>query len=1153
MPVQVINNRFILEPEPPRIGGTAHVYRARDHQREGATVAIKLYDGEAIDDELRLECFRRERAALEALSHPHVVRLVAAGRDQDRGQYYLALEWLEDDLVAHLRRQRSEAMAWGSLARTVLRPLLDGLTAAQARRVIHRDIKPSNVMVAGDGTVKLADFGVAKLLDSIRLGMTVVELHSRPYAAPERETGEIDGRSDLYSLGVTLIDVLNGLDTRLPKDADVVSVLEQLSLPDDARHLLGSLIEPDPDERPFTAKLALAELDRVLVWHPLAPPRRRPQLLVAFSNTALQQTRGQLGARSDAEARQLLIADLSDDDEVTTLARDRRSDLGWEQESAVPLDLVGRELLFSARFARDGSGTLVLTGVRLVPPGLLERRREDGLELEHRLVFEGRVPSQREDADLLIDALATDDAARALAATERSEAELFDRWRSVLEAKTELEARREDPLPFSGWRRDGQLLIFEVDKAVDERYLDQSRRIPIPGGGAVVGTIAEVGDRELGLAVERGHVDALPSRGQLLSDRTASRRAIDRQKQALADVRDGACARDDLGELLVHPGRAAPLALTPVSGFLQELDEPKQRAVETGLSSPDFTLVQGPPGTGKTTFIAELIAQLLAGRPGARVLLSSQTHVAVDHAAVKLDSLCNVRMVRVGPTEKVDAEAQPLTVPEQLRRWRAEAQERAKSWLDAWGQDRGIGPQALQAYASAAELAVTEQGIVRLEQRLVVLGDEEERLLELLTDPDRPDPSATSTGEMVADEEDELAAVQDEAETRRLELENLEADLERQQAALLEQLGRAELPSATELEVVLAERFPVTPAELDAYRALVELQDEWLVRFGQGEGFTEALLSSAQVVAGTCVGLAGVLDDQEPFDLAIVDEISKATPTEALVPMARSQRWVLVGDERQLPPYVDGALIDEGLLDGHGLVRDDLEETLFTELSGLPADRRLVLSEQHRMLRPIGELISKCFYDGGLRSARSAESELRCIAQTFPAPVTWYSTARLPGRREKRVGTTYWNESELRLVRKLVNRLQERASVTDERLDVAVISGYGEQARRVQRDLRPHDPKWTHIVIDVHPVDSFQGQECDVVIYSVTRSNADNDLGFLRSDRRINVAMSRAKDALIIVGDHRFCRQARGGDNPFARVLAHMKDADGCRFEEPRR
>ena len=162
-----------------------------------------------------------------------------------------------------------------------------------------------------------------------------------------------------------------------------------------------------------------------------------------------------------------------------------------------------------------------------------------------------------------------------------------------------------------------------------------------------------------------------------------------------------------------------------------------------------------------------------------------------------------------------------------------------------------------------------------------------------MTDPDRPAPSATSTGEMVADEEDELAPCKTKRRHDVLSWRPWRRICERHQAALLEQLGRPELPSTTELEVVLAERFPVTPDELDAYRALVQLQDEWLVRFGQGEGFTEALLSSAQVVAGTCVGLAGVLDDQEPFDLAIVDEVSKATPTEALVPMARSRRWVL--------------------------------------------------------------------------------------------------------------------------------------------------------------------------------------------------------------------------------------------------------------------
>ena len=87
----------------------------------------------------------------------------------------------------------------------------------------------------------------------------------------------------------------------------------------------------------------------------------------------------------------------------------------------------------------------------------------------------------------------------------------------------------------------------------------------------------------------------------------------------------------------------------------------------------------------------------------------------------------------------------------------------------------------------------------------------------------------------------------------------------------------------------------------------------------------------------------------------------------------------------------------------------------------------------------------------------------------------------------------------------------------------------------------------------MHPVDSFQGQERDVIIYSVTRSNRDNQLGFLRAEERINVALSRGRDALVIVGDARFCRRAREGRNPFAVVLEHITTANGCALVEPSR
>jgi hypothetical protein len=605
---------------------------------------------------------------------------------------------------------------------------------------------------------------------------------------------------------------------------------------------------------------------------------------------------------------------------------------------------------------------------------------------------------------------------------------------------------------------------------------------------------------------------------------------------------------------LVNPRRVGPLAPVTVESFFQILDKPKQHAVEVALSSPDFTLVQGPPGTGKTTFIAELITQLLAGRPEARVLLSSQTHVAVDNAALKLSELSDLRIVRVGPDEKIDDAAAHLTVRVQLRSWQSDARRNAEEWLESWGQTRGISRKALRAYGTAAELSGSEKGVRRVQTRLNELSNEEDRLLELLTDPARPPRSTVSTGEMVADEEDELAAVQDEIEARRQELGHLEQELDQHRATFSEQVETSELLDPTARDALLSERFAVASDDLDHYLSLVKLQDEWLVRFGQGEEFTESLLATAQVVAGTCVGLAGRIDDQDPFDLAIVDEASKATPTEALVPLARSRHWVLVGDEQQLPPYIDSGLIDEGLLEGHGLERWDLEETLFAQLeSALPEDRSVRLTEQHRMLSPIGDLISHCFYDKSLTSSRPARSEDTCLEAVFSDPVTWYSTARLSGRREQKLGTTYWNESEVRIVRRLIHELQRSAAAHDRSLEVAVISGYGEQARRIQRNLRPGDSKWSHLNIHVHPIDSFQGQERDVVLYSVTRSNAEYELGFLRSERRINVALSRAKDALVIIGDHRFCARARQGDNPFARVLNHIQKFEGCHLEVPSR
>jgi hypothetical protein len=1150
MPIDQIAGRFVLESEA-RGGGTAHVFPAHDYDNHGQIVAVKLYDNPALTDELLRESFMREREALLALQHPNIVRFIAAGFDEGRGQHYVVLEWLQHSLADYLARQEPEpdpTRRWARFSSQVLRPLLDAIVVAHGRRVLHRDIKPQNVLVDSAGAPKLTDFGLAKLLDSIRFGMTLAHMRTPPYAPPEQTDDDYDERGDLYSLGVTAIRLLSPSSVSMRSAGEVEAALANAELPDDAKGLLASLTARDREDRPMTARLALADLDRLSIWLPATAAERRPRLLVRMTKAVLEQTAAVVDERNETKIKGLIARDLRSEPMIT---RGLRSEPGWQTPSRVDLDLIGEELLYTARFDKDGTGALVLTGVRDLGSELLDRRRDAALNVQHKIVFSGQWPEQRDDADALIMQIAEAEADAARRTVVRAETEIFGRWASVLEAKTTLERKREDPLLYDSFHEEPGVVVFSVRTDVDERHLDQTRRVPIADGAAVVGTVIEASGRELTLAIERGRTAELPLTGRLISDRVASKRAIERQRRALSTVRDATGARADLGELLLDPGRLGAFEPGRVETFTQELDEPKQRAVRTALGSPDFALVKGPPGTGKTTYITELIRQVLAVNDKSRILLSSQTHVAVDNVAVRLNDVPGLRVVRVGRADKIDPEAHGLMVANQLVAWQQETSRSGKTWLQQWGRDRGIDDETMAAFGGLDELALIRATVSRLQEKLDELAHQEFALMDRLTDPEPDDdPTSTTASELVTDAADELAAVQDAIQARAADLkvaEQTRIDLFERLRGLLQEEEIAEGALADQVQA----RFPVGADDLERFRALGRLQDEWLLRFGQGDEFERALLDTADVVAGTCVGLAAALEDGAEFDLAIVDEASKATPTESLVPMVHARRWVLVGDQQQLPPFVDTALAEQGLLEAHGLRPDDLRETLFGRLlDSLPSDRADTLTKQHRMLRPIGDLVSQCFYGGELESSRGDASSLRSLALTFPAPVTWLCTSALKSHRERGVGTTFWNLAEIRVIRQQLLALQQHAKLAGEFVKVGVITGYGEQARRLRRDIRPGDERWSHLVIDVHPVDSFQGQERDVILYSVTRSNPDGDVGFLRVTERLNVAVSRGRDALVIVGDSRFCADARGGRTPFAKVLAHIRAQPRCALHE---
>lgn len=203
--------------EPLGSGGMARVYRGY-HPQLDRFVAIKVLRSDLVDDELFLTRFRREAQSVAALRHSNIIQVFDFDVADDI--YFMVMELLDGDTL-HTRlndyRVRDEPMPWGEIVRILL-DVLDGLSYAHQEGMIHRDIKPANILLTRRGQAVLADFGIAQIVGGTRHTVSGALLGTLNYMAPEQGLeGVSDVRSDLYSLGVVLYEMLT---RRPPFDAD---------------------------------------------------------------------------------------------------------------------------------------------------------------------------------------------------------------------------------------------------------------------------------------------------------------------------------------------------------------------------------------------------------------------------------------------------------------------------------------------------------------------------------------------------------------------------------------------------------------------------------------------------------------------------------------------------------------------------------------------------------------------------------------------------------------------------------------------------------------------------------------------------------------------------------------------------------------------
>ncbi len=250
-------------------GGMANVYLAED-QELGRRVAIKILNERHANDEQFVERFRREAKNAAALSHPNIVSIYDRGEAE--GTYYIAMEYLDGRSLKELILSRGPAPL--NVAIEYVRQILSALRFAHRHGIVHRDIKPHNVLVDAEGRVKVTDFGIARAGASQMTEAGSI-VGTAQYLSPEQARGtDVDQRSDLYSLGIVLYELLTGTlpfngDTpveiamkHLSQTPELPSVLRP-ELPRELDLVVTRALAKDPDERYQSAEEMDADLERL--------------------------------------------------------------------------------------------------------------------------------------------------------------------------------------------------------------------------------------------------------------------------------------------------------------------------------------------------------------------------------------------------------------------------------------------------------------------------------------------------------------------------------------------------------------------------------------------------------------------------------------------------------------------------------------------------------------------------------------------------------------------------------------------------------------------------------------------------------------------------------------------------------------------------
>ncbi|MCX0404946.1 AAA domain-containing protein, partial [Clostridium perfringens] len=1022
---------------------------------------------------------------------------------------------------------------------------------------------------------------------------TVCNFFTPKYRSPEQAVGKnITYQSDIYSLGLIFYEIF-----KKEKITEGLSI-DLTDLPKDIRDILDKMLQEQ-------IKLRYSNISDIKKDISYAKTKFRQDKFLNLGVTKrvveLLYQYNYIDKEDFILATVIIEKDLSEKKYIRTYKEKDGSNSYW---------LIGKQFVSICKIDRRNSKRFTVISIKFLNNAELLYKKENAYEFPYKVKLSAlgsRIISDREvDVNILIEELMNYEIKQQCLRRDNMHIkDIASKWQEILNLQSNKIEEEKLTVHYNRFTVNEMenCIEIELDKNIQEVEFTSDDMLTMTRKNNFfrvcnVGYMRECRNGKMIIDLDKNtYIENIAPKGEISINKKLVEIALGRQTKALKNLRFKEIVNPNISDIIFNPEKATSkmnILLKPKDCSSSLIDESKLRSLEKALSSNDIFLLQGPPGTGKTTFISELVCQILKQNSESKILIASQSHVAVDHSLTKVKEIIpNIKMIRIGVKEKFSESVVNYTLDAFCKEWTAKVIENCRQAISNYKNEIGIDESLQEKNSIILNVENLLRNVENLKIELSEVKDEKDKInilndkweyinskiidMQEVIQEKGKDISEQTLVKIIDDFRENLNMLNKNLENvidESIQLANKKENLEKMYQKINDninlndnkinmwkkRLGVTSQEEYNNLKKEIKNLLKENQIKYNKFSKIKEICNEWIKRVEYGDGLLQESLIDATIVGATCLGIASLGSNIElKFDWVIVDEAGKATPPEILVPINLGKKIVLVGDHKQLPPVIDENLIKNQGEKNINLTKKDLETSLFEYLEqNLAEECKSILDEQYRMNPVIGDLVSEMFYDSKLISRTSKLKKSIPLNIFKEKSLIWLSTVEKEDNKEEILHSgqyyTYRNRCEANIIFNYLLKIDEELYRLNLNKEVAIIAGY-----RAQRDLiisiyeSQYSSRLKNMKIEINTVDAFQGRETDIVLYSIVRSNDQGSLGFLQDVRRLNVAFSRARELLVVVGNHQAVTKhisLYGKPNPFVGILQYMyRRADDCLVE----